>query len=819
MSSTKDESKMSPAKAVMQSVGTMDWPLSRDEKRHCLVKAFAVGLDVANSELAEGQRQLEKLRKTHKDAKATGSTDSDASSRERRKAKKAQTGRPLSRDSLAPKHMRCESPTKSVVPPSPGSPLVEEVEFSASCSSELKERLCKQRQKCDAEGEHFEQTGGGRVSGGSSNGPAGSTPGKLSYSPSPWPKIPERRLSDASDERRASGVEPSEEPPCATTPTRPSTSTMKVGTLLMTPPAQAVSAEPGVDANQERLVLALSGKQALQAKPTEGLPAAGEQPYTFEAWVKVAKEKWQALGYWGTYGQKNQMCGVAFGPGGCVKHYWFDNDLDVHEAYQVGEWTHVAATFDGEVRKLYVNGEELASDRPGPHSIPPLADFMLGRDPFPEGDVSFEGEIDEVRIWKEALSSTQLGRKLDAADVPEKLARWYVFDKQDCDNGKEGIRNLVNESAVLTLADEETELQWVSTPDFRSGASQLSVFDLKKPASWNTSLGSGGQEEEQEGSSGESEEDDGEETVEREHELRRLSAKVHRLEVMKEATSMEYQRIAAELDPLRNRSHREGLARSHSPFGAVARLQVQDSAKKSRRKRRNSRGDGVKFVDDPNRRQSGGSTYTTDNEDGESTAARSRATSADETNQPQEEAEQRPPQRNLEELRSKIGDLPEDRGVMLSARESAARGGTLGALSGGAIGAVAGIVPAFFTFGLSIPIFATIGTSAGFYAGATTGGLYGAAKGLMYRPDQEMREKLAGMKVTDIRLMVEKVGTLRGPVTKEICAEADAADNPRKFWTDLFIEMATAEKGALEKLGKSSASSSSPAADGEREAK
>merc|ERR1740121_2963545 len=46
-----------------------------------------------------------------------------------------------------------------------------------------------------------------------------------------------------------------------------------------------------------------------------------------------------------------------------------------------------------------------------------------------------------------------------------------------------------------------------------------------------------------------------------------------------------------------------------------------------------------------------------------------------------------------------------------------AGGGAAGLVSGGAIGAAIGIVPAFFTFGLSIPVGAAIGSGVGAAAG------------------------------------------------------------------------------------------------------
>lgn len=63
----------------------------------------------------------------------------------------------------------------------------------------------------------------------------------------------------------------------------------------------------------------------------------------------------------------------------------------------------------------------------------------------------------------------------------------------------------------------------------------------------------------------------------------------------------------------------------------------------------------------------------------------------------------------------------------------AAAGGVVGAVSGGAIGAACGIVPAIFTFGLSIPVFAAVGGSAGLWTGTAVGG----AVGLMRRGGSE----------------------------------------------------------------------------------
>ena len=60
-----------------------------------------------------------------------------------------------------------------------------------------------------------------------------------------------------------------------------------------------------------------------------------------------------------------------------------------------------------------------------------------------------------------------------------------------------------------------------------------------------------------------------------------------------------------------------------------------------------------------------------------------------------------------------------------------ATGGTAGFVAGGTAGAVLGVVPALFTFGLSIPIGAAIGAGLGSAIGAVGGGAVGAVSGGM----------------------------------------------------------------------------------------
>jgi len=80
-------------------------------------------------------------------------------------------------------------------------------------------------------------------------------------------------------------------------------------------------------------------------------------------------------------------------------------------------WTHVAATYDGQVQTVYVNGVESneqdfgwvaypASDSESGESTPLLIgrEFLVGLE-----DRTFPGTLDEVRIWNSQLAPSTIG--------------------------------------------------------------------------------------------------------------------------------------------------------------------------------------------------------------------------------------------------------------------------------------------------------------------------------------------------------------------------------------------------------------------------
>merc|ERR1712113_156540 len=90
-------------------------------------------------------------------------------------------------------------------------------------------------------------------------------------------------------------------------------------------------------------------------------------------------------------------------------------------------------------------------------------------------------------------------------------------------------------------------------------------------------------------------------------------------------------------------------------------------------------------------------------------------------------------------------------------------------MGGGALGAAVGVLPALFTFGLSIPCGAMIGSGAGLCLGTLVGGTAGVAAGgaaghVAYEKRAEIRNGATG----SAAYIKAKVGAARGFVDAKI---------------------------------------------------
>lgn len=136
-------------------------------------------------------------------------------------------------------------------------------------------------------------------------------------------------------------------------------------------------------------------------------------PFTVETWVKVDQAPpadhstiivMQASG--------TLSIGFTSSTGGGYYGYAGDNiKITDPEAFPVGEWVHVAHTFDGTTQKLYRNGKEIASQDASDANFDHPTDTPWTIGAWSTQDQMFleATALDEMRILDEALPAGELG--------------------------------------------------------------------------------------------------------------------------------------------------------------------------------------------------------------------------------------------------------------------------------------------------------------------------------------------------------------------------------------------------------------------------
>lgn len=141
----------------------------------------------------------------------------------------------------------------------------------------------------------------------------------------------------------------------------------------------------------------------LQREASSGLPAANSN-YTISMWLRTTAALHDAgLISWGNWGTANQVTGLALKVDGTVSHFWWSNDLSGTISLNDGLWHHVMASFDGTVRKIWVDGRVIAADKPTSHNVTNETQAVIGRSSTTLTDY-FNGWLDDVRVTSSVLS-------------------------------------------------------------------------------------------------------------------------------------------------------------------------------------------------------------------------------------------------------------------------------------------------------------------------------------------------------------------------------------------------------------------------------
>jgi hypothetical protein len=146
-----------------------------------------------------------------------------------------------------------------------------------------------------------------------------------------------------------------------------------------------------------------------------GLGTFYDQGFTYEAWVRKtgAKVDVALLGSW--------VAAQAGGPMLWVSHQTgqhtltlasgSSNYLGSGQAPAIGQWQHLAATFDGSTARYFLGGVQVAS-RAFSGNVGDSNTWRIGAyGPGPAG--FFDGVIDEVRIYNRALSAAEIQADMD----------------------------------------------------------------------------------------------------------------------------------------------------------------------------------------------------------------------------------------------------------------------------------------------------------------------------------------------------------------------------------------------------------------------
>jgi len=156
----------------------------------------------------------------------------------------------------------------------------------------------------------------------------------------------------------------------------------------------------------------------------EGIPSGGAA-HTVALWIKPTATGKGGFYSWGTAKRVDRSTGLRFHEDGVSHYFWETNGLnDLMAAEQAvagvgvdfteGGWTHVALTWDGHTRKLYLNGLlVIEGTRQAPDVTP--GNFMIGSTPKYGG---FAGTLDEVVIFGRALDSGEITAVMQGA-IPQ----------------------------------------------------------------------------------------------------------------------------------------------------------------------------------------------------------------------------------------------------------------------------------------------------------------------------------------------------------------------------------------------------------------
>ncbi|MEC8537992.1 MAG: LamG-like jellyroll fold domain-containing protein, partial [Bacteroidota bacterium] len=122
--------------------------------------------------------------------------------------------------------------------------------------------------------------------------------------------------------------------------------------------------------------------------------------------------------------------------GNCVAMDFYQNNL-YSDSYLQNDWAHWALVYDNNTlqRKIYLNGELVASDNSNGGQLLSEFDLIIGAGQFDGSEIHsyYNGLFDDISMWNIALTEEEIESNMICVGQSENLVFLYNFDDQNSD--------------------------------------------------------------------------------------------------------------------------------------------------------------------------------------------------------------------------------------------------------------------------------------------------------------------------------------------------------------------------------------------------
>jgi len=130
--------------------------------------------------------------------------------------------------------------------------------------------------------------------------------------------------------------------------------------------------------------------------------------YTLESWIFLQANGNNGIIGYGDFSTENYSLALRTNGAEGLLNYWWSDDLPAVGLIDLrNKWHHVAATFDGTTRILYLDGLNVAQDTPTGLNAQ-LEEFSLGSTNYLGGGEWFQGSLADIALYTKALSPERI---------------------------------------------------------------------------------------------------------------------------------------------------------------------------------------------------------------------------------------------------------------------------------------------------------------------------------------------------------------------------------------------------------------------------